>query len=215
MSRTLNESSWFEGNWVRSTCCGLRQGTTLRLSVLAFVAVALALLPATALAVKKTQEIKFTSTAPTSATVAGPTYAVAATATSGLAVSFSSGTPSVCTVSGATVSFVGAGTCTIDANQAGNGEFAPALQEQQSFEVVKKTQTIHFTSTAPSPATVGGPTYTAAATASSGLTVVFTSGTPAVCTVSGTTVSFVGAGTCTIDANQAGNGEFAPALQEQ
>jgi len=41
----------------------------------------------------------------------------------------------VCTISGSTVSFVGAGTCTIDANQAGNSEWGPAPQAQQSFAV--------------------------------------------------------------------------------
>jgi hypothetical protein len=41
----------------------------------------------------------------------------------------------VCTISGATVSFTGAGTCTIDANQAGNANYEPAPQKQQSFAV--------------------------------------------------------------------------------
>jgi len=177
------------------------------------VATVLACLPATALAAK-TQTIKFTSMAPTSATVGGPTYTVTATATSGLTVAFSSATPTMCTVSGATVSFIGAGTCTINANQGGNSEWAPALQEQQSFTVGQGSQTITFESTAPSSATVGGPTYTVAASASSGLTVTFSSGTPSVCTVSGTTVSFIAAGTCTIDANQAGNSNYNAAPQE-
>jgi hypothetical protein len=85
--------------------------------------------------VKSTQAISFTSTAPGSATVGGSTYTVAATASSGLPVSFSSGTPSVCAVTGSVVSFMAAGTCTIDADQAGNAEFVAAPQMQQSFAV--------------------------------------------------------------------------------
>jgi hypothetical protein len=73
----------------------------------------------------------------------------------------------------------------------------------------RKPQTIAFTSTAPKPATVGGPTYHVTAQATSKLPVTLTIDAPssAVCTISGSTVSFIGAGTCTIDANQPGNGE--------
>src|SRR5205823_5132015 len=110
-------------------------------------------------------------------------------------------------------SFQGAGMCAIDANQAGNAEYAAAPQEQQSFNVGKGSQTITFTSTAPSSPTVGGPTYSVSATASSGLPVTFSSETPSVCTVSGSTVSFTGAGTCRIDANQSGNENYNPASQ--
>ncbi|MGH9003866.1 MAG: hypothetical protein ACRDYV_12125 [Acidimicrobiia bacterium] len=121
----------------------------------------------------------------------------------------------MCTVSGSTVTFVGAGTCVVNANQAGNTDWNAAPQVQQSFTVGKGSQTISFTSTAPSGAVVGGATYTVTATATSGLTVVFTSGSIGVCTVSGSTVSFVGAGTCVVNANQAGNTNWNAAPQVQ
>lgn len=85
--------------------------------------------------VKSLQTISFTSTVPGSATAGGPTYTAAATATSGLPVSFSSRTPSVCSVAGSAVSFSGAGTCTIDAEQAGNAAFMAAPEVRQSFAV--------------------------------------------------------------------------------
>ena len=73
------------------------------------------------------------------------------------------------------MSFIGVGTCVIDANQAGDANYNAAPQVQQSFAVGKGTQTITFTSTAPAGATVAGPTYTVTATASpSGLPVTFT-----------------------------------------
>ena len=169
-----------------------------------------------------TQTISFTSTPPSGATVGDPAYTVSATATSGLAVTFTiaAGSAGVCTVSGATVSIAGTGTCTINAHQAGNGSYQPAAQVQQSFAVSpasSSTQSIDFTSTAPSGASAGGPTYTASATASSGLTVVFSADATSagICTVSGSTVTFVAAGTCTIDANQAGNASYQPAPQVQ
>lgn len=65
----------------------------------------------------------------------GTPLTLSATATSGLPVSFTSGTPKVCTVSGTTATFVSAGTCTIDANQAGNSTYAAAPQVANSFTV--------------------------------------------------------------------------------
>ena len=62
-------------------------------------------------------------------------FTVSATATSGLAVMFSSGTPAVCTVSGATVTTVAVGTCTIVAAQGGNADYAPASAVTRSFRV--------------------------------------------------------------------------------
>jgi uncharacterized protein YodC (DUF2158 family) len=168
---------------------------------------------------KGDQTITFTSTAPAGAKVGGPTYTVTATASSGLAVTFTidASASSVCTISGSTVSFIGVGTCVIDANQAGNANYNAAPQVQQSFPVAKGDQTITFTSPAPAGAKVGGPTYTVTATASSGLAVTFTidASAASVCSISGSTVSFIGAGTCVIDANQAGNGNYNAAPQAQ
>lgn len=164
---------------------------------------------------KKTQSIEFTSNASNLAAVDGPTYAPAARASSGLPVELSSGTPWVCSLVESTVSFVGAGTCTIDANQAGNQAYDAAPQVQQSFSVAKGSQNVEFTSSVPASATVGGPVYLPAATASSGLLVSFSSATPSVCSLEGQTVSFVGAGTCTIDANQAGSDDYDAALEAE
>jgi len=64
----------------------------------------------------------------------GP-FVVTASASSGLPVSFTSTTPSVCTVSGVTVTLVGAGTCSITASQAGNASYGAATPVTQSFRV--------------------------------------------------------------------------------
>ena len=168
---------------------------------------------------KGNQTISFTSTNPSPVTVGGATYTPTATATSGLAVTITlDGTSTGCTLSGGVVSFTAVGTCKIDANQAGNANYNAAPQVQQSITVNKGNQTISFTSTAPGSAAVGGATYTAAATATSGLTVTFTSGSTGVCTSGGTNGSvftFVGAGTCIVDANQTGNANWNAAPQVQ
>jgi len=163
---------------------------------------------------KMTQAIVFTSKP--SSTAVGATYPVAAKGGgSGNPVTFAidGQSASVCSVSGATVTFTQPGPCVIDANQAGNGQYLPASQTQQAI-AVKQSQTISFTSTAPA-SVFQQATYNVAATATSGGTVSFSSGSLNVCTVSGATVTFNQPGTCVIDANQAGNDQYLPAPQAQ
>jgi hypothetical protein len=164
---------------------------------------------------KGAQAITFTSPVPTDAKVGGGDTVAATGGPSGNPVEFSSATPGVCTVTGSAVSYVGAGTCTIDADQAGSDDYLPAGQVQQTFPVTRNDQSITFTSTAPTNAKVGGATYHVSASATSGLPVTFSSGSTSVCTVSGSTVSFVGVGTCVVDADQPGNAAYDPAPQAQ
>ena len=103
------------------------------------------------------------------------------------------------------------------ANQAGNANFNAAPQVTQSFVVGKGSQTITFTSTAPAAAAYNGTAYTATATGgASGNPVTFSTLTPSVCTSSGTngaTIGFVGVGSCTVAADQAGNANYSAATQ--
>ena len=164
--------------------------------------------PELAAPVLTSQTITFAN--PGAQTVGTPLNLVA-TASSGLTVSFASTTTTVCTVSGTTASFIAAGTCTIQATQAGNSTYAAATPVSQSFTVNAAPltpQTITFAN--PGAQTVGTP-LTLVATASSGLTVSFASTTTTVCTVSGTTATFLAAGVCTITASQAGNSTYAAA----
>jgi hypothetical protein len=120
-------------------------------------------------ATKQNQTINFISSAPGGAVYNGPAYVVTATATSSLPVTFTiaAASATVCSITGSTVSFIGVGTCTINANQSGSVDYNAALQVQQSFGVGQAAQTVGFTSTAPASAAYHGSTYTATATAAS------------------------------------------------
>ena len=136
-------------------------------------------------------------------------FTVSATASSGLAVSFASTTAPVCTVTGATVTLLIGGTCTIQATQAGNAGYAAATPVSRSFTVTAVSQTVTFG--ALSNQAFGTAPFTVSATASSSLAVTFTSTTASVCTVAGATVTLVSGGSCTIRAAQAGNSSYSAA----
>jgi len=86
---------------------------------------------------KAPQSSTFTSQPPAQPQVGG-SYTVAGTADSGLPVAFSVDPASgsgVCSISGAVVSFTGAGVCIIDANQPGNGNYLASAPSQQTVTV--------------------------------------------------------------------------------
>jgi hypothetical protein len=172
------------------------------------------------------QTIAFTSTAPNPATVSGPTYEVTTTGgASGnpVVLSIDASSKGACTIVGSIVSFAAVGKCMIDANQGGSANYEAAQQKQQSFAVLN-SQTVTFTSTPPSNATVGGTSYEVKAKggASGNPVEIKLDGASTGCAMSHpkeqehAEVFFVGAGgRCVIDANQAGAGEYAAALQAQ
>jgi len=147
------------------------------------------------------------------------TGTVLVVASSGLPVTLASTTPTICTVSGDTVTGVANGTCTLTGNQFGDGSYNAAPQVTDTLTVTSTgtAQTITF---GPAPSLTPGGTATVTATASSGLPVVFISQTPTVCTNplvgSNNTITGVAAGTCTIAADQPGNAiyYFAPEVTQ-
>lgn len=133
-------------------------------------------------------------------------FSPGATATSGLAVSYSSSNTAVATVSGTTVTIVGAGTSTITATQAGDSNYNAATQVQRTLTVGKASQTITFDPL--SSKTYGDAAFTLGATASSGLAVSYTSSNTSVATVSGSTITIVSPGSATITASQSGGTNY-------
>jgi uncharacterized repeat protein (TIGR01451 family) len=71
-----------------------------------------------------------------------PPFAISATASSGLPVIFNSQTSSTCAVSGGTVTLLAVGTCTIQATQPGNTQYAAAPPIEQSFQVTQQNQIV-------------------------------------------------------------------------
>jgi endonuclease I len=78
----------------------------------------------------------------TAKTYGDATFTLGATASSGLSVSYASSNTAVATVSGNTVTIVGAGTTTITASQAGNGTYCAATNVPQTLTVNAKALTI-------------------------------------------------------------------------
>jgi hypothetical protein len=158
------------------------------------------------------QTILITTPPPGSAVVGGPVYTPAATTPSGLTVAFTIAPSSsgVCSITGTDISFLGVGTCLVYANQAGDADWNPALQAQQSFSVDKGTPVVTFTSTAPAGAVVGGTPYSVTVTSPSpvAITLSINAGSASVCTITGNVVSFTAVGTCVVDADQAGNANW-------
>lgn len=84
---------------------------------------------------KAAQTLTF-GTAPATLQAGGASGVLAATTTAvGVAVTFSSITPTLCTVSGSTVTPKAAGMCTVAADQAGNASYNAAAQVRKSFTI--------------------------------------------------------------------------------
>jgi len=104
------------------------------------------------------QSIAFTSPAPTNATIESSSYTPTASATSGLPVTITvdPSSSSVCSIDGTgSVSYQSAGTCTLNADQAGNIDYKPALQVQQSFAVLPVNADVSAVLDCPATASVG------------------------------------------------------------
>ena len=126
---------------------------------------------------------------------------------SGNAVTYVSSNPAVATVSGNTITIVGAGTTNITASQTANTNYNSANDVVQELAVSKASQTITF---AALPAKAfGDAAFNLTATGgASGNAVTYVSSNTAVATVSGNTVTIVGAGTTNITASQTANTNY-------
>jgi hypothetical protein len=146
----------------------------------------------------------------------GGTFSDVATTTNSdsgtLTYSISSGT--ACTsAGGGTFNITGAGTCVVRADGALTTNYNAAFNTD-TVVITKASQIISFTG--PGTGAVGG-TYTPAGTATSTLPVTFTidSGSSTVCHISAGVVTYDTVGTCTINADQAGNANYDAAPQVQ
>ncbi|USX24220.1 hypothetical protein NHH73_16450 [Oxalobacteraceae bacterium OTU3CINTB1] len=129
------------------------------------------------------------------------TITLKATASSGGPVTYVSNTPGTCSISGATVSLLKAGECSLNANQAGGDGYAPATA-RQLFVIPKRPASVSFRNPGGLPLdTVPVPLV---ASSNAALPVVFTTSTPEVCSVSGNTMQKLANGLCVVTATADG-----------
>lgn len=155
-------------------------------------------------------EQTLTFPAPATRTFGDAPFALGATASSGLSPSYTSSDTGVVTVSGDTATVVGAGTTTLTARQAGNGNYQAATEVTRTLTVDKAPQTITFP--APAARAFGDPDFNLGASVDSGLTLSYASASPAVATVdSAGNVSLVGAGSTELTVSQDGDDDHLAA----
>ncbi len=133
-------------------------------------------------------------------------FTLEATASSGLTVAYTSSNEDVATVSGDTVTIIGAGTTVIVASQAGNETYVAAEDVSQELVVNKLDQQITFS--ALESMTFGDDDLSLSATSDAGLSITYSSSNENVATISGNLLTIVGAGSTEITASQAGDDTY-------
>ncbi len=142
----------------------------------------------------------------TSVVFGDPDFELTASLSSGLPASYTSSDAGIVTIDGNTVHITGTGSVTVTASHAGDENYLPATEVQQTLVIEKAGQTIAF-----SPFisyTYGDPDIDPEATASSGLNVNYTSSNTDVAIVAGGLIKITGAGTADITASQAGDENY-------
>ena len=163
----------------------------------------------------KGSQTTLTVTGPASVTF-GSTGTISTSGGSGSGtMSYSAGASTGCSVNSGTgvITITNAsGTCSVTASKTTDSNYNAATSLAQNVTLNKAGQTISFTNP-------GSKTYgtnpALSATATSGLSPVLTSATPNVCTISSGVLTFVTTGSCTINADQLGNGNYNAATQVQ
>jgi hypothetical protein len=156
----------------------------------------------------------------TNGAAAGDTFTVTATGgASGNSVALAAS--GVCINSATTYVMTGGtnstGTCTVIANQAGNGNYLAGSTTQAVNEVKKvklTAPTVNLTTNAPSAGAPYESQFTVTATTNASTTATTTVSPSTVCSISGTTVTMkTGTGTCTVTAKWAADEYYSAATK--
>ncbi|WP_425390171.1 fibronectin type III domain-containing protein [Ekhidna sp.] len=133
-------------------------------------------------------------------------FEVSVSASSGLSVELESSNLDVATISGKTISIVGAGTATITASQSGDEEYSAATSVSRELIVNKADQTISFAEL--DDKTFGDENFDLQVSASSGLPVDIVILDESVAEIDGQTITIKNAGSTNIIVSQSGNENF-------
>jgi hypothetical protein len=162
--------------------------------------------------VAATQTITFAAP-PTPTFAPNGTFVVSATATSGGVVVYSSLSPVCTTNGGSTITMLGAGTCTIAANQPGNANYAPAPQVTQNITIAPGTQAaLVLSASPPSIALTGTSLQTTSllrTTGGNGGGLVTYHKVSGPCDLAGASVTGTGTGNCVFNATKAADANYA------
>jgi len=152
------------------------------------------------------------SNIPTSATFGGLGFTATVVTTGDGVKTVTSSSLGVCAVGpdGLTVTYVGGGSCTLTASVAAGTDFGALSGSPQSFTVARATPATPSITNLPTSGIYGGG-FTATVNPNGEGSQSVTSNTPAVCTTSGLAVTYVGAGTCSLSAQLAGNTNYLAA----
>jgi len=124
-----------------------------------------------------------------------------------------SATPTVCYPVGTYITVISGGTCTLNYSSPASSTYAASDVFPLSFEITRSSQTVSFV--APTSVALSAKTLTLSASATSKAPVIFQSDSPVICSVTGNSLNLLKAGSCQVEAIQAGTTTISPALTVQ
>ena len=169
----------------------------------------------TTITINKASQTGFTITSASTFTTGSTHSLTSSGGQSGGSVSWQV-TSGICSLTGTTLTASRGGvSCTVEATRAGSTNYL-ATTDTMVITVDKIVQVLTFQSTPPSSPIVGS-TYTVNVTSDASLapTVVIANSSTSVCSISAGVVTFSSTGTCTINATQTGNDQYAAAAASQ
>jgi hypothetical protein len=124
-----------------------------------------------------------------------------------------SATPTVCYSTGSFITILSGGTCTLNYYTPASGGYLESDVYPLTFQISRTQQIITFS--APANVALASKTIMLVATSSSKEPVTFQSDSPVICSVTGNSLNLLKAGSCQVEARQAGTTTIAPASSVQ
>ena len=124
-----------------------------------------------------------------------------------------SATPTVCYPVGTYITVISGGTCTLNYSSPASSTYAASDIFPLTFEITRSSQTVSFV--APTSVALSAKTLTLSASATSKAPVIFQSDSPVICSVTGNSLNLLKAGSCQVEAIQAGTTTISPASTVQ